>query len=103
MRKTVIADNIEITPSDKDLIDEKLITKLDKLLKDFAEDIKDATIKIDYFDKEREYNVNFDMWLPGKKHIYAEESHGVLLSALTNLREDLERQIKEYKDEISIQ
>jgi ribosome-associated translation inhibitor RaiA len=42
------------------------------------------------------------MWLPGKKHIYAEESHEVLLSALTNLREDIERQIKEYKDEISI-
>jgi ribosome-associated translation inhibitor RaiA len=102
MKRTIITDNVKLTPSDKDLIDRKLIEKLDKLLKDFTEDIKDATVKVDYFDKEKEYKVNFDMWLPGKKHIYAEESHEVLLSALTNLREDIERQIKEYKDEISI-
>jgi ribosome-associated translation inhibitor RaiA len=102
MKRTIITDNVKLTPSDKDLIDRKLIEKLDKLLKDFTEDIKDATVKVDYFDKEKEYKVNFDMWLPGKKHIYAEESHEVLLSALTNLREDIERQIKEYMDEISI-
>lgn len=103
MKVTIMGDNIDLTPSDKDLVQKKVIDKLDRLLKDFEEDIKDATVKIGYFDKEREYKVNFDMWLPGKKHIFAEESNEVLLSALTDLREQLERQLKEYKDEISIQ
>lgn len=93
--------NVELTPSDKDLIEKKLIEKLDKLLDDFEEDTKDATIKITYFNKDEVYKINFDMWLPGKEHVYAEESHEVLLSALTGLREDLEIQIKKYKDEIS--
>jgi ribosomal subunit interface protein len=101
MKVNIIGDNIELKPSDKDLVQQKVIDKLDKLLKDFTEDIKDATVKINYFDKEEEYRVNFNMWLPGKKHIYAESSHEVLLSALVQLREDLERQIKEYKDKIN--
>jgi ribosome-associated translation inhibitor RaiA len=79
-----------------------LIKPLDKLLEDFQEDIKDATINIDYFQKEKKYKINFNMWLPGKKHVFAEESNEVLLSALTDLREDLKRQLKEYKERISV-
>ena len=38
------------------------------------------------------------MWLPGKKHIYAEEKDKLLIKCITKLREDIETQIKKYKD-----
>jgi ribosome-associated translation inhibitor RaiA len=59
MKVNIIGDNIELKPSDKDLVNQKVVNKLDKLLKDFTEDIKDASVKISYFGKEEKYKVNF--------------------------------------------
>jgi ribosomal subunit interface protein len=98
MNIQIIGDNIKIDERIRGIINNK-IGDLEKYLKPFAEDMKDATVKI----KKRKdwgYKVNFNMWLPGKKEIFAEAKHEELLPAVVALREKLEVQIKKYRDKL---
>ncbi len=94
---TIIADNTNLTARDKDLIDSKIREKIQKLMKAFAHDMKKPTVKVRKINKKDKFKVNFNMWLPGKVQIFAEETDEVLLTALTNLSNQISRQIKEYK------
>ena len=99
MKIQITGDNIDIDTRIRDLVHNKIATNLDKYLETFTEDIKTATLNI-HKRTRWGYRASFDMLLPGKEHIFAEATHKKLSSAIVKLREKLERQIKEYKNEL---
>ena len=91
--------NLEISTSIKEMVDEKLSSKLDQLLPHFNNEIKTAFLHLEK-DKYDKYTAKFDMALPGKEgDIIATHQHKILISAITGLREQIEKQIKKYKDD----
>jgi ribosomal subunit interface protein len=99
MNIQITGDNFNVSDSVKKLVDEKVGARLELLLTKFAPDIKIATISIEK-DKLDIFKVNFDMLLPGKKQIYAQTYHKILESALIDLTQEIEKQIKRYKDDL---
>ncbi len=100
MNIQVIGDNVDIDSRYKDIVDDVLGEKIDKLLVDFAEDMKHATVKISKIPSKSLFQLNFNMWLPGKEQIFADSEHEVFMSAVVNLREAVESQIKKYKGKL---
>ena len=96
MNIQIICDGFELTPSIKALVQQKVDIRLEKLMTKFAPEMKSALIRIKK-DKFGEYKVNFDMNLPGKENVYAQASHKILESAVIDLSQEAERQIKKYK------
>jgi ribosomal subunit interface protein len=92
----LIGDNVETTDDMKRIVYEKLQVKLEKLLKDFEEDIKQADLSISQIKDKGLYKLKFDMWLPGKKHIFADVEDKRFEVAVTALREKLEHQLRDY-------
>ena len=97
MNIQIIGDNLDISDSNRKLIEEKVAVHLDRLLTKFDPDMKNASMRI-IKDKMGNFFVNFDMNLPKKTHIYAQTSHKIFESALIDLTEEVEKQIKKYKD-----
>lgn len=90
--------NLEITPKVKKIIDNQFCQKIDRLLQKYNEEIKTAFMHLKQ-DKYNQYIISFDITLPGKNgHIYAKHLHKNLIAAITGLREQIEKQIKKYKD-----
>lgn len=100
MNIQITGDNFDLSDSNKELIDEKIGEHLDKLLTNFDADIKIASMRISK-DKLGIFFVNFDMNLPGKVHIYAKTSHKIFESALIDLTQNLEKQIKKYREDLA--
>ncbi|MGI5840662.1 MAG: ribosome hibernation-promoting factor, HPF/YfiA family [Patescibacteria group bacterium] len=100
MNILITGDNVDITPEIKELVDEKIDTKLDPHLAHFAPEIKTAALKISRQTKTGNFEVNLDMMLPGKMHVYAKAANSRLDSALIDLREQIERQIEKYKADL---
>jgi ribosome-associated translation inhibitor RaiA len=96
MNIQIIGDNFDISPSNKVLIEDKVASRLDRLLTKFDSDMKTASMRI-FKDKFGTFVVNFDMNLPGKTHIYAQTSHKLFESALIHLTEEVEKQITKFK------
>lgn len=96
MNIQIIGDNFDISQSNKILIEDKVASRLDRLLTRFDDDMKTASMRI-FKDKFGIFFVNFDMNLPGKTHIYAQTSHKLFESALVHLTEEVEKQIKKFK------
>ena len=101
MNIQIVGDNFNLSDSTRALIEEKVAEHLDKLLSHIPSDNKIASLRIQK-DKLENFNVNFDMNLPGKKQIFAQTSHRILKSALIDLSQEVERQIEKYKAEISL-
>jgi ribosome-associated translation inhibitor RaiA len=99
MNIQIIGDNYDVSASTKLLVDQKVGQHLEKLLAKFAPDMKTALIHITK-DKFDNLNLNFDMNLPGKEHIFAKTSHKILESGLIDLAQEVERQLKKYKDKL---
>jgi len=99
MKIQIIGADLKINKRIKKLIQEKIAIGLEKHLQNFGKDIKTATVKI-YKRTRWGYRVNFDMRLPGKENIFAKASHRYLPSAIIQLREKIERQIKKYKTQL---
>lgn len=99
MNIQIHGSNLDITPQIKSLIESKINQKLEKLLAHFSPDLKIADLKIEK-DKYKKFNVNFDMQLPGKEHVFAQTSHINLESALVDLEQQLEHQLKKYRDDL---
>ena len=97
MNIQIIADNLVLSAGNRLLIDQKINTHLEKLLTHYSPEQKIASVKVqkDKFDK---YTINFDMNLPGKVHVYAETTHILFESALVDLIDAVEKQIKKLKD-----
>ena len=100
MNIQIIGDNFDVSASTKALIDEKIGQRLEKLLVKFDPEFHSALIRIQQ-DKFHQLSINFDMNLPGKEHIYAQTTHKVLESGLIDLSQEVERQIKRYKDKLA--
>ncbi|MFA5894542.1 MAG: HPF/RaiA family ribosome-associated protein [Candidatus Shapirobacteria bacterium] len=100
MNIQIIGDNFNVSQSTKDLVEVKVGQRLDKLLTKFAPEMKSALIHIEK-DKFDVLQLNIDMNLPGKEHIFAKTSHKILESGLIDLAEEVEKQIKKYKDKLS--
>ncbi len=96
MKILLIGDKIHTTEKIKLLVDEKIGKKIDKLLSHLSPDLKIATIRIEKI-KLGQFKVNFDMTLPGKEHLYSQTTHLKLKSALIDLQQQVEKQIKKYK------
>jgi ribosome-associated translation inhibitor RaiA len=101
MQFQIIADNIELRDEYKDILDSKLGAHIDRLLKDFDEEMREATVKISKREPIGEFTINFDMFLPGQEHLFAEKTNFDFTSTVVDLREALERQIDKYKGRFS--
>lgn len=102
MQLQITAHNLDLTDKIKKTIDAKFSQKIDLLLKTFDAELKIATMHLERQKFEGgNYKINFDINLPGKEHIFSENIHKDLVSAITGLREKVEKQVKKYKDEIS--
>jgi len=99
MNIQIIGDNFNVSDAVKLLVEEKVGSRLDKLLLKFDPEMRSGLMRIqkDKFDK---LHLNFDMNLPNKEHIYAETDHKILESALIDLSQQVEKQLKKYRDEL---
>ncbi len=99
MNIQIDGNNVEITKEIKELVDTKLCAKLDRLLPNFNDEIKTAFLHLEE-DKYGTYHAKFDMALPGKEgQIVATHAHKNLIASLTGIREQIEKQIKKYKQD----
>lgn len=97
MNIQIEVSNLEVSVKIKSLIADKLTSKLDQLLPQFNNEIKTAFLRLEK-DKYQKYTAKFDMNLPGKNgRIVASHQHRLLVSTITGLREQIEKQIKHYK------
>ena len=91
--------NLNITPKIKDMVNKKLVHKLDQLLVNFNEEIKTGFLHLEK-DKYKHFKTKFDIALPGKNgHLFAECKNIKLVSTIVGIREQLEKQIKKYKQD----
>ncbi len=97
MNIQITADNLVLSAGNRLLIDEKVNFALEKLLTHYSPEQKIAVVKVAK-DKFEKYFLNFDMNLPGKEHIYAETQHISFESALVDLIQAVEKQIKKLKE-----
>ncbi|MFW6143402.1 MAG: HPF/RaiA family ribosome-associated protein [Patescibacteria group bacterium] len=98
MRIQLIGDDAKIDDHIRSLVDEKLAPKLDQLLQDFDEEIKTAKLRVK--DHPEGYEVSLEMWLPGKEHIFAKTVSDRLTLAITEVREQVEKQLERYRGEL---
>ncbi|MDD2483260.1 MAG: HPF/RaiA family ribosome-associated protein [Candidatus Shapirobacteria bacterium] len=91
--------NLNVSQKIKDMVDKKLVHKLDQLLINFNEEIKTGFLHLER-DKYQHFKTKFDIALPGKDgHLFAECNNIKLVSAIVGMREQLEKQIKKYKQD----
>lgn len=96
MHFQITGNHLELSPKSQKMIQTKLERKLEKLLARLSEDQKTASVVVSR-DKYKKFAITFDMALPQKNHIFAQTQHIKLLSAVIDLRDQVEKQIKRYK------
>ena len=90
--------NLIISLKIRRMINDKFVTKLDLLIPKFNNELKTAVLRIQKDKRYKDFDVKFDMTLPGQKNtIHAETKHHELEAAMVDLREAIEKQIKRYK------
>lgn len=99
MQVIIESKDVEINDKTKDLIVEKLGKDLDRLLKNFSEDVKTAEVRVKSGARWG-YRISFSMWLPKKEHIFAETKHENLDIAVTRLKDEVQEIIRRYKEKI---
>ncbi len=99
MRIKLIGDNLEITDEIRQLIYNKLAEDLEKMLPELNQEIKTADMRLSKHSRWG-YEVNFDLRLPEKEQLYAEVHKRSLKLAMTELREQLEGQIRKYREKL---
>ena len=100
MKIEIKTKDLEITDFVQKLVDNKLKPKIDRLLKKLPADRKSALLRLTTRSRWG-YKASLSMSLPGKVRIFGKEIHKNLESAIVNLREEVVRQIKEYKEKRS--
>ena len=99
MHMQITGENVEITDLMTDLIETKLGKNIERHLRRFDESVQTAVVKIKKHDNQF-YTVNFNMELPAKEHIFAENTNKNLSAAITGLKEEVGRQIEKYKSKL---
>ncbi|QQS38446.1 ribosome-associated translation inhibitor RaiA [Candidatus Woesebacteria bacterium] len=99
MKLQISASGVPLAGTVQSEIEKKLGEDLERPLKHFPEDVKNAVVHVS---KESRfgYKITFEMKLPGTK-IFSEESDADFFVALTKLREEVKRQILRHKDKIT--
>jgi len=100
MNVIVTSQNFTVTPKIEKVVRLKIVKRLDKLLQNFDDSLKTFRIRIEK-DKFDNYQLSCELTLPKKETIYCESKHIKFLSALTDLQQKAEKQIKRYKDSIT--
>lgn len=91
--------NLKVSATVKAIVDNNLAKKLDQLLIKFSDEFKIGFLHLEK-DKYKHFKAKFDMALPGQDgHLFAKSEHIELISAIVDLREQLEKQIKKYKQD----
>lgn len=98
MKLQIVADELIIDDKTLERIEKKILS-LDKYLKDFQEDLKIASLRIQKGARFG-FTVYFDMKLP-HAHIYSKESDKNLEKAVSSVHDEAEQQIRRYKEKLS--
>lgn len=101
MKIQITGNQVKINNTIRFLVKNKVSLRLDKLLKDFTPKSQIASLHIELVPKTSDFKVNFDMRLPRKKSIFASTTHLKLESALIDLEQQVEKQIKRYKESLT--
>ena len=101
MKIQLTGNQVKINSTIRFLVKDKVSTRLDKLLANFAPKSQIASIHIELLPKNTGFKVNFDMILPHKKHLFASTNHLKFESALIDLQQQIEKQIKRYKESLT--
>ncbi len=99
MNLQIISDDFKLDEKLTKFIEERFTQKIDKLLMDFDEDMKIATMRIEKGSRWG-FKVNFDLMLPGKKHVYSDETGKNLQTTILALRNEVMSQVKDYKEKL---
>ena len=101
MNIAIMGDNIEITEDIKNIVMKRLVDKLDKLTQHFSLDSLNANLRLS---EHHSYGFrgSFNMWLPGKKQVFVEDTHRDLQSVIVLIRHEVERQIKDYNNKLNL-
>jgi ribosomal subunit interface protein len=99
MNIEITADNIELAPENREYIQAELTKSLKRLLQNFDPDLLKPTVKVKQ-PNAYEVKINFDLWLPGKKHIYSDESGENIHAAIKRLIPELRKQIRRHMSEL---
>lgn len=91
--------DLKLNKEESKILHNKLVSKIDKLLPSFDEDVKKALIKIQKSTRFG-FKASFEMWLPKNKHIFAESKHKELLGAISDLDDKVSTQIRNYKEKL---
>jgi len=99
MKLNIITKDYQLKENDSKMIKRKFVEKLDKLLADFEKGVLQASLRIK---KGARWGikVSFNMNLPKKEHIFAKTKKENLVLAITSLRQEVEKQIKKYKEKL---
>lgn len=97
MTINIVEDNLNLSISEREFILNKLVPHVNKVTKNFADDILNAFVKVSR-PNTYEYSVNFDLMLPGNKHVYAQQTADTLKNAVNSLKDEIFRQIKRVQD-----
>ena len=98
MKLQIVWHEIDRDQAKESVVMDKLAA-LDKLLVDWEEELKEAVVRIEEGDRWG-YKISFSMRI-GKKDVYAEAYEEDLVNAVVAVREKVERQIKEVKEDLS--
>jgi len=91
----ISTQNFDLTDKIKKLVDSKLSLKLDRLINTLDPELQFANLHIEQL--VQGYLVKFDMTIPPKHHIFAQSQNQILTTALTKLKERVEKQLLRFK------
>jgi ribosomal subunit interface protein len=95
MKIKIQAINTDLTPTQREVVNTKLALKLDQLVTQTEEDLKLLHVKLE---QRSDWGIKVMANLKlADKDFHAEAREDKLTTALIEVREELERQIKEFK------
>ena len=96
MQIQITGHRIDVTQAMQDYVNEKA-QKLDKLLTHLDADLRQANVTVRHLDGPR-IGVNFDMTLPGKRHIFHDETREDFYAAVDALIDVVESEIRRSEE-----
>ena len=96
MKLTINTKNFELAAKTRSLVLKKFLESIIKHTKGISQEILSPVLKIERL-KNSSFKTSFNMNLPGRKDIFAEETNFDLTKAITNLRAQVKKQILKAK------
>ena len=99
MQLQISVTGIPLEGTVREVIEKRLGSDLERVLKHFPDDIKKATVTLQKRSRHG-YKASFAMQLPGLS-LYSEEKHDDFHALMVNLRDEVKRQIRKHKEKIT--